>query len=276
MENLQFKQWNELAEPRHQLDSPITIGNEDTLQLSALPEVSIPGINFNDYERVFLTSAIMNPLFPEKLLKSASLGDLEATLDLTSGKIALDHPMHSWNFDQNFPNQVDPEEIVEERSKSFKLTAPIVAFDKMLLIGLKENFLKNSPIFANQIAKSIVSKLAQDHFEGQIVVLGTSDQITELKPLSQNETKLSPPEFVTSFVGAILTQLIEKSLPFQGLIAPSEGPVGYEKLNLVTMEELITLCHAWVGGDKELYRSECYRRWRLDGAALGAQSGLYI
>lgn len=218
----------------------------------------------------------MNPLFPEKLLKSTILGDLKVILDLSSGKMALDHPMHSWNFDENFPNEVDPAYVVEERRKTFELCAPIVSFGRTLLISVKENFLKTSPIFLNQIAKSVVCKLAQGAFEGEVVVLGTSDQITELKPVSDKETTLNPPEFVTSFVGAVITQLIEKSLPFQGLIAPSEGPVGFEKLNLVTMEELITLCHQWVDSNKEIYRNECYRRWRLDGAALGAQSGLYI
>lgn len=223
-----------------------------------------------------MTSAIMTPLFPEKLLNVTTLCDLQVVLDVTAGKIASDHPMHSWSYDENFPNEMDPEEVTEDKSKVFKLAVPITEFNDTLLIIVKENFLKNSPIFANQIAKSIVGKLAQNSYSGEIIVLGTSDQITELKTVSDIATTLIPPEFITSFVGAIITQLALHSLPFGGAVAPSEGPVGYEKLNLVTMEELITLSHQWLDLDKEQYRNECYRRWRLNGAALGAHSGLYI
>ncbi|QLL31663.1 hypothetical protein HG536_0B05280 [Torulaspora globosa] len=273
-----FKQWNEIAEPRHQLDSPVGIADEGTLQPSALPKVTLPVIDFKRYRRVVLSSAIMNPLFPERLLKLACVGDMEATLDITTINTTEDHAVHSWSFDENFPNEMDPERAEQEKSRSFRVSTPIVAFDDTLIISLKENFLKDSPIFTNIIAEQIVRELASCGAPSgiEVVVLGTSDQVAEMKRVDDSSTTLNPPEFVTGFAGAVLTQLIGCRIPFQGIIAPSEGPIGYEKLNLVTMQELVNLCHQWVTVDREVYKNECYRRWRLEGAAIGAQSGLYI
>lgn len=267
-----------MAEPRHQLDSPVGIADEDTLQSSDLPQVSLPSIDFRQYRRLVLSSAIMNPLFPEKLLNLSQVGDIEAILDISTPKNTEDHPLHSWDFDENFPNELDPDQMVQEASRSFKLSTPVVAFDDTLVISLKENFLKDSPIFTNVIAREIVNQLSScgELSNIDVVVLGTSDQITEMKVVNDKSTSLNPPEFLTGFVGAILTRLIGSGISFQGIMAPSEGPIGYEKLNLVTMQELIGVCHRWVNVDEEIYKNECYRRWRLDGAALGAQSGMYI
>lgn len=220
----------------------------------------------------------MNPLFPERLLKLICVGDMEATLDITTINAIKDHGNHSWSFDENFPNEMDPERVEQENSRSFRVSTPIVAFDDTLVISLKENFLKDSPIFTNIIAEQIVRELASSGTASgiEVVVLGTSDQVTEMKRVDDSFTTLNPPEFLTGFAGAILTQLIDRHIPFQGIIAPSEGPIGYEKLNLVTMQELVNLCLRWVTVDREIYKNECYRRWRLDGAAIGAQSGLYI
>lgn len=220
----------------------------------------------------------MNPLFPERLLKLTSVGNIEATLDITTVSTIVDQPLHSWSFDENFPNEMDPEEVEQDRSRSFRLSTPVVAFDDTLIITLKENFLKNSPIFTNIIAQQIVRELVSCGASNDldVIVLGTSDQVTEMKTVNDKLTTLNPPEFITGFVGAVLTQLIGSQIPFQGIIAPSEGPIGYEKLNLVTMQELVNLCQQWVTIDQETYKNECYRRWRLEGAAMGAQSGLYI
>ncbi|QLQ79177.1 hypothetical protein HG537_0B05240 [Torulaspora globosa] len=273
-----FKQWNEIAEPRHQLDSPVGIADEGSLQACALPKVSFPVIDFKMYRRIVLSSAVMNPLFPERLLKLTNIGDMEATLEITTVGSTEDGAIHSWSFDENFPNEMDPERAQPEETRSFKVSTPIVSFDDTLIISLKENFLKDSPIFTNIIAERIVRELASYGASNDIdvVVLGTSDQVTEMKQVDHDSTTLNPPEFVTGFAGAILTQLIGCCIPFQGIIAPSEGPIGYEKLNLVTMQELVNLCHQWVTVDRDVYKNECYRRWRLEGAAIGAQSGLYI
>lgn len=219
----------------------------------------------------------MNSLFPGELLNINKVGDLKATMSSDSKSFAPEHPMHSWDFAENFPNQIDPDTEEQEGGNLVTLTTPIIAFDEALLISLKENFLKVSPIFSNLIAIELVKLFLNSDNKGlDIIVLGTSDQITEVKSISETTSTLQPPEFITGFIGATLTQLITNNVPFQGIIAPSEGPIGFEKLTLITMEEMIGICSQWSSADREKYKEECYRRWRLNGAAIGTQSGLYI
>lgn len=204
-----------------------------------------------------------------------NVGELVTELTLDE-KITAEHHSHSWDFSENFPNEVDPEDVVEETNKTLSFTTPIMAFEDTLLISLKENFLKVSPIFLNRISNELLKLFQNLEKKTSIVILGTSDQISELKPISNTSCTLQPPEFVTGFVGSILTQLVAHSMPFNGLVAPSEGPVGFEKLTLETMENLVEVCCQWVPVNVLGYADECYRRWRLDGGASGAQSGLYI
>lgn len=269
-----FKQWNEVDEPRHHLDSPTAFGNEDSLQEASLPVLEFPQIYWSHYTKVFFTTAIMEPLFPKTLLNTKKLGDIKAVLTLNGNPPKADS--HSWNFEENFPNELNPEERIS--STSFTFLTPVVAFGDTLLIMVKENFLKVSPIIYNQLANELVSGIicgAQAQ-EQELRVLGTSDRITELKSISDKRSDLRPPEFVTGFVGSILTQLIVNRLPFQGLIAPSEGATGFEKMSMETVPELIDICSEWIALDLDNYKAECYRQCRRDGAATGSLSGLYI
>lgn len=217
----------------------------------------------------------MSPLFPSTLLQLEEVGQLTANLELEKESIS-DQPVHSWDFDENFPNQVGPKDSTESISNEYTFTTAIMAFSDTLLIIVKENFLKVSPIVVNQVSKELVKLLSRTNSNVSIIVLGTSDQLLELKPISNTFCSLQPPEFVTGFVGSVLSQLVTASLPFEGFIAPSEGPVGFEKMTLETMENLVEAFNKWIPVGVLNYADECYRRWRLDGCASGAQSGLYI
>lgn len=217
----------------------------------------------------------MDPLFPKDLLGVVKLGDIRTTLN-TNRHQRQEEGSYSWNFEENFPNEInlDGNQDDDDDAHSSTLVTPVFAFGDLLLVSVKENFLKVSPIVYNRIAQALVSVLEGSRHE--LKVLGTSDRITELKSISQQSSDLQPPEFATGFVGSILTQFITKGIPFQGILAPSEGAIGFEKMSMSTMPELIDICGQWIDANSEKYRAECYRHWRLDSAAVGSLSGLYI
>ncbi|CAR28778.1 hypothetical protein ZYGR_0U01370 [Zygosaccharomyces rouxii] len=270
-----FKQWNEIAEPRHHLDSPLAVGIDDeSLQKGSLPLVELPNINWNKFHKIFLTTGIMDPLFPKELLGVMKLGDIRTTLTIDRNQ-QHENGEYSWNFEENFPNEVNLNGGQDnDDGQSLTFVTTVEAFGDCLLVGVKENFLKVSPIIYNRIAQVLLSVFDGTHHE--LKVLGTSDRITELKSISHLRSDLQPPEFVTGFIGSILTQLTVKNIPFEGFIAPSEGAIGFEKMSMNTMPELIDICGQWINGNSEKYRSECYRHWRLDSGAVGSLSGLYV
>lgn len=248
--------------------------DEDSLQKCSLPVVELPNIDWNKFHKIFLVTGIMDPLFPKELLKVVKLGEIRTTLTLDRNQVH-DNGEYSWNFEENFPNEVNlngGQDDGEDKLVTFVTT--VAAFGDCLFIAVKENFLKVSPIVYNRIAQVLLSVIDSTHHE--LKVLGTSDRITELKLISNLRSDLQPPEFVTGFIGSVLTQLTVKNIPFQGFIAPSEGAIGFEKMSMNTMPELIDICSQWIDISSEKYRSECYRHWRLDSGAAGSLSGLYV
>lgn len=216
----------------------------------------------------------MDPLFPKELLGVVKLGEIRTTLTLDRNP-AHDDGEYSWNFEENFPNEVNLNNgQANDDGRFLTFVTTVEAFGDSLLIAVKENFLKVSPITYNFIAQVLLSAINGTNHE--LRVLGTSDRITELKFISNLRSDLQPPEFVTGFIGSILTQLTVKNIPFQGFIAPSEGAIGFEKMSMNTMPELIDVCGQWTDANSDKYRSECYRHWRLDNGAAGSLSGLYV
>ncbi|CCF60760.1 hypothetical protein KAFR_0L01500 [Kazachstania africana CBS 2517] len=277
-----FKQWNELVEPRHQLDSPVILKNEESLQESPLPQVEIPStVNFSDYKKIILTTKVMNPLFPKNLLKMEDLGNIETTLLLTESKMTDDEQNHySWDFNENFPNEFNPsmESATGNNNFSFKFPIYRISSTDTLLISIDENFLKVSPIFLNLISKKLTSSINND--KSSILLLGASDKISNnIKTVTNKNCSINPPEFITGFIGSLLYELLEIGTDnFECIIVPSEGPIGFEKLSLSTMEELINQFFHELGSqmDFKTYYDECHRNWKLEGSATSTQSGLYI
>jgi len=276
---LKFKQWNDLPEPKHLLDLPEISKNLQSLEVCPVPKVEFPqDLDVSQYSTAVITTKIMNPLFPKNLLQLTSIGEIKTTLTVKSPSLPQSSGKHSWNYDENFPNEVDPDQKNDTADETvYGFSFPIYSFGKTLLFSMEENFISISPIFGNMISRSIISQLAQ--FSPDIIVIGTSDKIASMKVMTENECTLQPPEFITGFIGSVLTQLIvgpSKGLKFKCLVAPSEGPNGFEKLSLSDMGSLVDLCGQWLGFEPSRYSEECYRLWRCDSAAIGAQSGLYI
>lgn len=243
----------------------------------------------------------MNPLFHSAQdIKSAIVGTIKTKLTVPQIILKKSHDLsqlggdlvsasHSWNYNENFPNQFDPELDSANSTddgntdKVISFQFPIIELSKneSLLISIDENFLKFSPIFANVIAQQLTTKLSS--FSNKIIVLGASDKIYESKLLTLESCTLQPPEFITGTCGSMINYLLQlKTVNFKAYIVPSEGPIGFEKLSITSMDELIDLSiQEWVKDtnqniDIKSYRDECHRNWKLDGAAMSTQSGLYV
>ncbi|EDO17058.1 hypothetical protein Kpol_530p28 [Vanderwaltozyma polyspora DSM 70294] len=272
-----FKQWNEFVAPRHELDSPIIARNDDSLQLLSLPEVHMPETDLSKYKNVVLTTKIMDPLFPSKLLSAEKIADITTTLKIDESQDVGESENHSWDYEENFPNEVGFKRDSNNR-RLLSFSSPIFAFKDTIIIMIEENFIKMSAIFSNVIAEQVINHLLiNGNPDLNFIAIGTSDRILNIKKLTQDHCSLEPPEFVTGFIGSILTQLISKEVNvFTGILAPSEGPIGFEKMTLDVIKELIDICQELLDIKSTEYSVDCQRMWRLDGAAIGAQSGLYI
>ncbi|SMN19875.1 similar to Saccharomyces cerevisiae YLR199C PBA1 Protein involved in 20S proteasome assembly [Maudiozyma saulgeensis] len=274
-----FKQWNELSIPRHELDYPILTSKEESLQSLPLPTVSIPiNLNLKDYDAVYITTKLMNPLFPKKFLNIKEVGSIKMALSFE--ETGLNEGNYSWNFNENFPEEFDPasQEENEEIKKSFSFEFPLfhIPNNNSLLISIDENFLKLSPIFDNVLAKELANLLVDCKY---IFVIGTSDRVMDSKSITCSVCNLNPPEFVSGFIGSLISNLaIQPVSNFSSIIVPSEGPTGFEKISLETMNELVhTFMDQWNNEiDTQKYYEECNKYWRFDGSAMSTQSGLYI
>ncbi|KAL3241599.1 Pba1p [Nakaseomyces bracarensis] len=216
----------------------------------------------------------MDSLFMvEPIVTVKKVGDIECRLQLPKNIETHPNTNHSWDFGENFPNEVEP--IEDTKAKVYELKFPIYSIrEEILLISIDENFLSVSPIFTNKISEVLLGALDT---HADIIMIGCSDRIPELKVTKENDCTLQPPEFITGFVGALMSILVRNSdKPFNAILAPSEGPQGFEKLSISTMDSLIQLCSEILSVDHKLYSTEVYRRWKRDGRASGAQSGLYL
>lgn len=252
---------------------------EDSLQSLPVPTVEITeGIDFTQFKTVYLTTKVMKPLFPLKFLDAQEIGSVKMTLRISgSRQEALEH---SWNFNENFPNEFDPalhtDEATSERSYTFDFPIHHIPNNNSALLVVDENFLKLSPIFDNVLAKKLISLASPDV---RLFILGTSDKISATKRLGSSDSSLTPPEFIGGFIGGLFANLVMGSaLPFSSIVVVSEGPTGFEKISQESMDELLTsMSQEWGSSiDTTAYKEECRRCWRYDGAAMSTQSGLYI
>lgn len=277
-----FKQWNELSTPRHELDYPILSSKEESLQSLPLPTIELPSdLDLNKYDTLYITTKVMHPLFPTKFLQMRDIGSINMSLAFKENSSGIEGN-YSWNFNENFPNEFDPAQNNgndEEIRKSFSFEFPIMYIpnNNSLLISIDENFLKLSPIFDNVLAKKL-SSILNDKIN--TLIIGTSDKIMSTKNISKDQCDLNPPEFVSGFIGALISNIIadQSTSKFTGINIPSEGPTGFEKISLETMSELVHIfMDQWNDSiDKKRYYEECNKFWRFDGSAMSTQSGLYI
>ncbi|CCE63781.1 hypothetical protein TPHA_0F03000 [Tetrapisispora phaffii CBS 4417] len=280
-----FKQWNDLAEPRHQLMSPSLSTNIESLQLQNIPEVSMTNLKYEDFENVIVTTKTMNALFPNKTLNLTKVGELSSSLVLNENEKVPTAEHYSWDYKENFPNEVDiysqeaiESEIGSNESKKYNFQIPIMAYDKTLLISIEENFIKMSPIFSNLTAEKILKViLTFCNSNIGILTLGTSDRVAAIRKLTPENSTLVAPEFITGFVGSFISQLVILEVPnYKAVIVPSEGPIGFEKLSIETISELIDICKENLNINDPKYSNESHRLWKVAGSAMGAQTGLYI
>lgn len=216
----------------------------------------------------------MDSLFKiEPLLSLKEEGTITCTLKLPESLESQQHPIHSWDFGENFPNEIEP--ALDSNDKVYKLNFPVYSISgDNLLVSIDENFLNVSPIFSNKISEKLVSSLKNDL---DIVLVGCSDRVQECKVTTDRSCTLQPPEFVSGFIGSLVSAMARNSnASFTAVIAPSEGPQGFEKLSITTMDSLIQTCSEFLSIDHKLYSAEVHKRWKLDGRASGAQTGLYL
>ncbi|SCU92492.1 LANO_0E01112g1_1 [Lachancea nothofagi CBS 11611] len=267
-----FKQWNDFSEPRHHMDAPLEDDEDfESLQLATLPEVKLEQpIVFSKYKRIIITTKVFRSLFSSKLAHANQVSKFQIQWH-TKGK---DHLMYREDFQVQEDNS--------SKSESRLLEFPVEQIDsESLFVSVAEDFLHVPPIALNLLSKEI-AKLCAAPLD--ILLIGSSDRIEEIKQVGFPTTEqryglpgLNPPEFLTNFTASIMTQLISNKVHFHGYVAPSEGPSGYEKLSMETMDQLIDLCWSESrGSNREMYVKECHRNWKLNGTAMGAQSGLYL
>ncbi|CCK68702.1 Pba1p KNAG_0B02600 [Huiozyma naganishii CBS 8797] len=277
-----FKHWNEFVEPRHHLDAPVMVPNQESLQALPLPTVTVPaGFDWGKVRDCDPDHKIMNPLFNTSHTHAMTRGELVTSLQLNESVVsqAATELSQHWDYRENFPNEFDPASDTREDTKSIVLRLPIVELNGMntLLISVDENFLKVSPIFTNVVARKLRTLL---NTQTKILLVGSSDKIYSTKMVSLNECTLQPPEFITGFLGGMIDELVKNRFSnFKGFIVQSEGPTGFEKLSLESMDELIDfIIDEWSSYNinADAFRENCHKLWKLDGAAMSAQSGLYI
>ena len=296
-------------EPRHELDFPIITSNDESLQKLPLHDITISSdLDVNKYQKIVLTTKVMNPLFHSiDSIESNIIGYIESSLIIPKELLLkpsnlskdlsqnVNTSSHSWDYNENFPNQFDPDldesnGTASNIDKIVQFKFPIIELSNnhsnddsntILLISIGENFLKFSPIFSNIIAQQLINRLLD--YSNEIIILGTSDKIYQYKEISLSSCTLQPPEFLTGICASLIHYLINLNMDnFKGHFVPSEGPTGFEKLSIISMDTLIDISiNEWIsvidnGLDIKNYRDECHRNWKLDGAAMSTQSGLYI
>lgn len=278
---LQFKQWDELAEPRHKIDGPTSTPSLESLRPTKLPEVECKiEFDISKFERVFIGTKTVEALFPERCYQRKVVGQIKVKSPHTSTKSAVKNQSErSWDFHENFPEEVEP---LEAASRAVhQIGIPIYELEglqKTLLVILEENFMIVSPILINYAALSLRGIL--NGFTGSVHIWGHSDRVAEMRLLTRNHCDLVPPELVTGFVGAVISTIIKlEHCNFRAFIAPSEGHLGFEKITLSQMSDMIELCAKALNiseADYEAYRKHCIKHWKTQSTAIGAQPGLYL
>lgn len=254
------------------------VQDENTIQELPLPTVILPSINSQDIKKVIVTSKVLKPLFPDELLSLQTIGDLEVNLSFTAPANS-NNTSYNWEYEENFPEEFDPSNNSNGTSlKTYNFKFPVIKFQDTLIFSIDENFLQISPIFSTVIALKL-SEYITSLKNVELYVMGVSDKVTDIRTFDQDKCTLIPPELVVGFIGAFLSDITLKKLPFKCLVAPSEGPLGFEKLTLATMEQLVRRSEKLISSanitTKE-YETACNRHWRLSGTTIGAQAGLYI
>lgn len=246
----------------------------ESLQPLPLPQIRLPNLDFSKYDKIILTTKVMSPLFPHKVLSIQSLGDLSAELKIENRTTTSES--HTWDFNENIPFEANAETEAGEKLYTFNFPVNYIPDINSLLIVIDDNFMKFPQIFSNAIARVLVERSCQVK---NIILLGASDKISSAQKLTPEESTLIPPEFITDFIGSVLSELIIKECSnFEAIVVPSEGPTGFEKLSTTTMQNLINeFAKLFTTNiDIEKYLSECSRNWRLESAGTSTQSGLYI
>lgn len=248
--------------------------NYESLQKTPLPTVILTEpIDISQFNQIVLCTKVLRPLFPSTICPTTTISEFQVTIppQPTAIKKAHGSSYGDEDYEQESLSDKKPEEI----TVSFQ----VEKFKDILFICIEENFLHVSPIAWNLLSQQII-RLCKSKNTLQTIVLGTSDRITTLKSVGSTLglPDLEPPEFVTNCTASLITTLILHDLPFKSLIAPSEGPSGFEKLSLVSMDQLAESCFELVKPVENVssYIEECHRAWRLQGTAMGAQTGLYI
>lgn len=252
------------------MDAPLgEIFDSNSLQLAPLPEVRLTEpLKSNSFKRVFIITEIFRSLFVGKLAHAEQISTFEVKWQ-TKGR-----EQHLYRED--FQVQED----CTKENESCGLSIPVLKIDEdTFLLCVAEDFLHVPPIVGNLLSQEM-AKLCRDL---RVLVIGTSDRIEEVKYVGSAQNgrngvpPLTPPELITSFTASITTQLLLCKVPFDGYVAPSEGPSGYEKLSMETMDKLIDLCWSEIStGNRDEYVKETHRNWRLHGTSTGTQTGLYL
>ncbi|SCU89245.1 LADA_0E14422g1_1 [Lachancea dasiensis] len=267
-----FKQWNVYSEPRHHLDTLLEdTSDRESLQVAPLPTIKlITPIDTSIYKKIIITTKLFRSLFSRHADRATQVSCFQIGWQ-TKGK---EHVLYREDFQVQEDNT--------SQTESHILEFPVLQFDEeTLFLSVAEDILHVPPVAANLLSRE-VAKLCAAPLD--VLVVGASDRIEEVKyvgyPTADSNHNLpifNPPEFLTNFTASIMTQLILNKVEFRGYIAPSEGPSGYEKLTMETMDTLIDLTWFELGsGDRDAYVKECHRNWRLNGTAMGAQTGLYL
>lgn len=265
-----FKQWNEYSEPRHHLDAPLEENTDlDSLQPAPLPEVMLEKpIDTAGFKRAFIITNIFRSLFEDRLARAEQISSFVVAWQ-TKGR-----EQHLYRED--YQTQEDSRSTDETKRLEF----PVHKLDDgTLFICVREDFLHVPPISINLLSREI-AKLCGGL---EVLLFGSSDRLERVKyvgfpgNVGKGLPLLTPPELITNFTASIMTQLLSNKVRFDGYVAPSEGPSGYEKLSMETMDLLIDLCWSEVRfGNREDYVKSCHRNWRLNGTVMGAQTGLYL
>lgn len=238
------------------------MAHSDPTSLADLPEPKVelnpPLLNFDGFNHCILLPRSLKWLLPKSVVHFVHLGQIH-------GSLSNEHNRSDTKPILGLYETEEPKKFSSNYSVEFN----IWKVEDTIIILIDENEIKYPTILTNFLTKSLASLIK--HIP-DIVVLINSDRVSELKKLKD----LVPPEFVAGSISNLIINLPDEKLNV--LVVPSEGPVGFEKYNINTVDGLLDemsqlLCS--YPAQTSFYIHESMKLWKLDGCT-STQGGLYL
>lgn len=235
--------------------------NPYSLLDKGIPKISLTpsNLNLSPYSHCIVLPVSLKWLLPKSIINLQHIGRVSGSL--------LNN--EDWNSTETVVGLYETDERIDYMEEQFTVTYNLWKIEDTLIILIEENELKYPTIVTNFMTRYLSSLIKGID---DMTILVNSDRLTQLKTLPE----LSPPEFITGSITNLILGLSKKT--GKVLVVPSEGPIGFEKYNLTTVDVLVEKMSALLcsyPAQTDFYISECLKLWKSDGCT-STQGGLYI